>query len=836
MHPSAKSLRIRLLILWLFAVVLVPVFGRAQSTAFFPQSVASGDPRPGSVVFWTRVLDVAQPGADLPVTLEIAGTPAFNPVVAIRTNLLARAAHDGCVKVRVEQLQPWTTYWYRFVYQGNHTSALGRTKTAPAPDAAQPVRFAFLNCQDYVGRYYNTLAHLVSHEANTLDFIVYLGDYVYETTGDPSFQTTGSTRKITFGDTAGAIALGSGETTYQAASSLDNYRDLYRTYRSDRVLQRLHELFPVIAIWDDHEFSNDHWRETAAYFNGVRPEADVDRKRHAEQAYFEYLPVDVGLDDQGVKVDETVLYPNTRLYRDLQFGQYLHLLMTDYRTYRPDHLIAEDAFPGEIIFDEPTASALLGDLWSGLRGSFDPYVNVEEPANAVLKAGLLQIVTGAYLAEGLDAAAAQARAGEAVQSHLSAIYVNGLFQAAGQPAPLSAEAMTALPRGLSYLLLGKQELFTSIGSRYLVPRLTYQLYAAYRGQLEPESQDAYGPEQTAWLSNALAGSGARWKVVGSSVSFAPLVFDFAQPPMPLPTEFPPQLRTQLQLNADDWDGFPKARQLVIDLLAQHEAVVISGDIHASFVTRHLSTSGKTVPEFTGTSVSSESFREELANEVAGNPALAGLPGVNELLAATDLLLIDAASRLPEADILEADTTSNGYVIIEATGDALRPIYRHWPASLVEQDLTGLGHAAQLAAALSESRFVTTRSTNGLVLEKLLPAAANFRLQLLHASDLEGGVNAIQDAPNFAAIVDRFTQVGLDTVIVSAGDNYIPGPFFSAAGDPALRGALDAVNEGYFGLAGLDIRESVGRSDLTLMNVIGFDASALGNHEFDAGTA
>ena len=69
MHPSAKSLRVRRLILWLFVVVLVPVFGRAQSTAFFPQSVASGDPRPDSVVLWTRVLDVAQPGVDLPVTL-----------------------------------------------------------------------------------------------------------------------------------------------------------------------------------------------------------------------------------------------------------------------------------------------------------------------------------------------------------------------------------------------------------------------------------------------------------------------------------------------------------------------------------------------------------------------------------------------------------------------------------------------------------------------------------------------------------------------------------------------------------------------------------------------
>lgn len=52
------------------------------------------------------------------------------------------------------------------------------------------------------------------------------------------------------------------------------------------------------------------------------------------------------------------------------------------------------------------------------------------------------------------------------------------------------------------------------------------------------------------------------------------------------------------------------------------------------------------------------------------------------------------------------------------------------------------------------------------------------LQILHASDLEGGVDVIQDAPNFAAIVDFLeddTSVD-DTVILSGGDNIYPRPF------------------------------------------------------------
>ena len=61
-------------------------------------------------------------------------------------------------------------------------------------------------------------------------------------------------------------------------------------------------------------------------------------------------------------------------------------------------------------------------------------------------------------------------------------------------------------------------------------------------------------------------------------------------------------------------------------------------------------------------------------------------------------------------------------------------------------------------------------------------AADFHLQLLHASDLEGGVEAIRDAPNFAAIVEGLevdaAAQGVSSILLSAGDNFIPGPFFS----------------------------------------------------------
>ncbi|MEM9052239.1 MAG: choice-of-anchor I family protein, partial [Bacteroidota bacterium] len=75
---------------------------------------------------------------------------------------------------------------------------------------------------------------------------------------------------------------------------------------------------------------------------------------------------------------------------------------------------------------------------------------------------------------------------------------------------------------------------------------------------------------------------------------------------------------------------------------------------------------------------------------------------------------------------------------------------------------------------------------------------DYTLQILHASDLEGGVDAIGRAPNFAAIVDAFEDEYSNTVRISSGDNFIPGPFFNASSDFELRATLQDVNQDLFG--------------------------------------
>ena len=99
--------------------------------------------------------------------------------------------------------------------------------------------------------------------------------------------------------------------------------------------------------------------------------------------------------------------------------------------------------------------------------------------------------------------------------------------------------------------------------------------------------------------------------------------------------------------------------------------------------------------------------------------------------------------------------------------------------------------------------------------------ARFTLQLLHAADLEGGVEALDNAPRFSSVLNALKAEEGNTVIIGAGDTYIPGAFFAAANDPSLRDVLG--------------REGSGRADILMLNAMGFMASALGNHEFDLGT-
>lgn len=114
----------------------------------------------------------------------------------------------------------------------------------------------------------------------------------------------------------------------------------------------------------------------------------------------------------------------------------------------------------------------------------------------------------------------------------------------------------------------------------------------------------------------------------------------------------------------------------------------------------------------------------------------------------------------------------------------------------------------------------------------------YRLQLLHAADMEGGGGDLLNAPNFVSIVDYLEEQESNSLFVSSGDLVLPGPYLAAASDESLQPALQSAAETIYGLpqGSLDgITAASGRVETLLADLMETAAVTLGNHEFDQGT-
>lgn len=120
------------------------------------------------------------------------------------------------------------------------------------------------------------------------------------------------------------------------------------------------------------------------------------------------------------------------------------------------------------------------------------------------------------------------------------------------------------------------------------------------------------------------------------------------------------------------------------------------------------------------------------------------------------------------------------------------------------------------------------------------SSTNFVLQLLHASDWEAGVKAVDRAANFAAIIDILEEDYENTLILSSGDGWIPGPFYASSADSDFAATLRAVYSQFFSAEDAEViftalGAAAGRADIAIQNIIGVEAATFGNHEFDSGT-
>ena len=243
----------------------------AVLTRGFTHGVASGEPRSDSVLLWTRF--VPPSGSDAKLVVEIAESEDFGRVVG-RTEAAASPASDHCAKATLDGLQPARWYYYRFTAPDGNRSVIGRTRTLPQGETDR-FRIAAFSCANLPFGYFNAYAHAAARD--DIDLVLHLGDYIYEY-GVGTYPSTKQMLPGRLMEPATEIVR------------LADYHARYASYRADPDLAELHRRFPMIAIWDDHEITNDAYKDGAQ--NHQPEEGDWEtRKRAAKTAYRNWMPV-----------------------------------------------------------------------------------------------------------------------------------------------------------------------------------------------------------------------------------------------------------------------------------------------------------------------------------------------------------------------------------------------------------------------------------------------------------------------------------------------------------------------------------------------------------------
>lgn len=240
----------------------------AQGARGFTHGVASGEPGPTQVLLWTRYLA----DQDTVLKWEVSSDGEFSRVVA-QGDCTASPANDCCAKAWAKGLAPSQWYYYRFISPSGEKSQVGRTRTLPVGKVPR-FKIAVFSCSNYGFGWFNAYGHAC--EAGDFDLALHLGDYFYEYA-----RGTYPSERQTVPQRLGPLT---------EAVTLAQYRERFATYRADPDLQRLHQLYPTVTVWDDHETANDTWRDGAE--NHQPDEGDwALRKAASEKAYREWLPV-----------------------------------------------------------------------------------------------------------------------------------------------------------------------------------------------------------------------------------------------------------------------------------------------------------------------------------------------------------------------------------------------------------------------------------------------------------------------------------------------------------------------------------------------------------------
>ena len=281
----------------------------SKNTYSFNHGVASGDPLEDRVILWTRV--TPQQAGPVEVILEVSENKNFSKV-AYSKKLNTSSLSDYTIKYDFLAKQYCNSdngFFYRF-RAGNSVSETGRSKTFSKN--IKSAKIAIFSCSNFPAGYFN--AYQAAAEKNDLDLWLHLGDYLYE------YPMGGYA-------TENAEKLGRAPIPIHEMITLSDYRQRHAQYKLDQGSIALHKHAPLIAVWDDHEFSNDAWKRGAENHSEDGSEGDFYTRRSAAiKAYYEWMPI---REQQNKR----------KIFRDFKIGKLIHLIMLDTRQFGRDKQI-----------------------------------------------------------------------------------------------------------------------------------------------------------------------------------------------------------------------------------------------------------------------------------------------------------------------------------------------------------------------------------------------------------------------------------------------------------------------------------------------------------------
>ena len=281
----------------------------SKNTYSFNHGVASGDPLEDRVILWTRV--TPQQAGPVETILEISENENFSKI-AHSTKLQTSSLSDYTVKYDFLAKQYCDSdkgFFYRF-RAGSSISEIGKSKTFSKN--TESVKIGVFSCSNFPAGYFN--AYQAAAEKNDLDLWLHLGDYLYE------YPMGGYA-------TDNAEKLGRTPSPTHEMITLSDYRLRHAQYKLDHGSKALHKHAPLIAVWDDHEFSNDAWKRGAENHSEDGSEGDFYARRSAAiKAYYEWMPIREQLNKR-------------KIFREFKIGKLIHLIMLDTRQYARDKQI-----------------------------------------------------------------------------------------------------------------------------------------------------------------------------------------------------------------------------------------------------------------------------------------------------------------------------------------------------------------------------------------------------------------------------------------------------------------------------------------------------------------